>query len=49
MNTLLTAFLIQLVMCAVLFALLFYLVSSNAKLKKEIESEAEKLRSTTKS
>ena len=49
MNTLLTAFLIQLVMCAVLFALLFYLVASNAKLKKEIESEAEKLRSTTKS
>ena len=49
MNTLLTAFLIQLVMCTVLFALLFYLVASNAKLKKEIESEAEKLRVTTKS
>lgn len=43
MNMLASAFLIQLVMCAVLFAMLYYLVASNAKLKNEIETEKEKI------
>lgn len=42
MNTLVSAFLIQLVMCAVLFAMLYYLVASNKNLKKEIETERQK-------
>ncbi len=47
MNTLLSAFLIQLVLCAVLLAMLYYFVAANARLKKEIE--AERLKATTKS
>lgn len=49
MNTLVSAFLIQLVMCAVLFAMLYFLVASNSKLKKEIEAETEKQKATVKS
>lgn len=49
MNTLVSVFLIQLVLCAVLFAMLYYFVAANAKLKKEIETEAERLKATTKS
>ncbi len=41
MNTLVSAFLIQLLLCAILFALIFYLVVSNTELKKEIESQSE--------
>ena len=47
MNTLVSAFLIQLVLCAVLFGMLYYFVAANARLKKEIE--AERLKATTKS
>ena len=47
MNTLLSAFLIQFVLCAVLFGMLYYFVAANARLKKEIE--AERLKATTKS
>jgi len=47
MNTLVSAFLIQLVMCAVLFAMLYNFVTANAKLKKDIE--AEKLKAAAKS
>jgi hypothetical protein len=47
MNTLVTAFLIQLVFSAILFAMLYYLISANAKLKKEIE--AERMKSSAKS
>ena len=43
MNTLVSAFLIQLLLCAILFALFFYLVVRNSKLKKDIESETAKL------
>jgi hypothetical protein len=44
MNTLTSAFLIQLVLCAILFAMLFYLITANAKIKKEIESETGRLK-----
>lgn len=47
MNTLVTAFLIQLALSAMFFAMLYYLIAANARLKKEIE--AERLRNTTKS
>jgi len=48
MNTLTSAFLIQLVLCAILFAMLFYLITANAKIKKEIESETVRRKDTTK-
>ena len=48
MNALTSAFLIQLVLCAILFAMLFYLVTANAKIKKEIESETGRLKDPTK-
>ena len=44
MNTLTSAFLIQLVLCSILFAMLFYLITANAKIKKEIESETGRLK-----
>ena len=47
MNTLVSAFLIQLVMCAVLFVMLYYFVTANAKLKKDIE--AKRLKAAAKS
>ena len=43
MSTLVSAFLIQLLLCAILFALIFYFVVRNTELKKAIESETEKL------
>ena len=48
MNTLTSAFLIQLVLCALLFTMLFYLVTANKKIKKEIESEIDRLKDNTK-
>ncbi|MEW6145858.1 MAG: hypothetical protein AB1598_12660 [Thermodesulfobacteriota bacterium] len=47
MNTLVTAFLIQLALSAILFAMLYYLIAANTRLKKEIE--AERLKGPTKS
>lgn len=48
MNTLVYAFLIQLALCAILFVMLFYLVTANAKIKKEIESETGRLKDRVK-
>jgi hypothetical protein len=47
MNTLITVFLIQLALSAILFAMLYYLIAANARLKKVIE--AERLKRTAKS
>ncbi len=44
MNTLFTAFIIQAVLCAVLFISILYLVVKNASLKEEIEREQEKVK-----
>jgi hypothetical protein len=43
MNTLVSAFLIQLLLCVIFFAHFFNLVVRNSKLKKDIESETAKL------
>ena len=48
MNTLTSAFLIQLALCSILFAMLFYLVTANARIKKEIESETKSLKDRAK-
>lgn len=44
MNTLVSAFLIQLLLCAILFVLIFYFAVRNAELKKEIEPRSENLK-----
>ena len=48
MNTLVYAFFIQLVLCAILFVMFFYLITANVKIKKEIESETVRLKDRTK-
>ncbi len=48
MNALTSAFLIQLALCAILFAMFFYLISANAMIKKQIESETGRLKDRTK-
>lgn len=44
MNTLLTALIIQIALCAVLFVLILYLVNRNEKLRKNIKTAIDKLR-----
>ena len=46
MNTLQSALIIQIGLAAVTFIMLFYLVSKDADLKKEIEEETENTKST---
>ena len=42
MNTLFTALIIQIALCAVLFVFILYLVTKNKKLRKEIKTTVEK-------
>jgi len=46
MNSLSTALIIQIVLCVILFGFLFYFMSKNSELKKEISSKTKN--STTK-
>lgn len=48
MNTLFTALIIQIALCAVLFVFVLYLVTGNEKLRKDIKTTVENLRTDPK-